>query len=96
VVQYRGEIMPILDLASVLGLGVASHGEGTVDVVVQGGAGHHVGIVVGKIVDIVEERLELRPGSARYGVIGSAVLDGRVTDIVDLQAILPTTTEVAR
>ena len=46
-----------------------------------------VGLVVGRILDTVEHRVtEELPGSRR-GVRGSAVIDGRVTQILDLEAL---------
>jgi two-component system, chemotaxis family, sensor kinase CheA len=46
-----------------------------------------LGIVVGRIIDVVDEPLELQPAS-RQGVRGTIVLDGRVTEVLDLPALL--------
>jgi len=46
-----------------------------------------VGLVVDRIQDIVEERLDLAPASRRC-VLGSVVVHGRVTEVVDLPAVL--------
>ena len=48
-----------------------------------------LGIVVGRIIDVVDEPLELQPPS-RVGVRGTVVLDGRVTEVIDLPALLET------
>lgn len=46
-----------------------------------------LGIVVGRIIDVVDEPLEFQPAS-RQGVRGTIVLDGRVTEVLDLPALL--------
>ena len=50
----------------------------------RGGTLH--GVVVGRIMDVIDEPLELQPPS-RPGVRGTMVLDGRVTEVLDLAAI---------
>lgn len=89
VVQYRGQIMPLLRLASVLG----SHefeAEGGEDlpVVVYSQEGRSVGLVVGQIVDIIEDTVSLQNPNRRAGVLGSAVIQGKVTEFVDVPALL--------
>jgi two-component system chemotaxis sensor kinase CheA len=106
VVQYRDEILPLIDVSRVLrqrrrdssnGRAVASRkavrpretgDDETVQVVVYSGDGRHVGLVVGRIVDIVEETLVSRSRSNRPGVLFSAVVQGRVTEFLDLKAII--------
>jgi two-component system, chemotaxis family, sensor kinase CheA len=44
-----------------------------------------LGVVVGRIIDVVDEPLELEPGS-RPGVRGTMIVGGRVTEILDLRA----------
>jgi two-component system, chemotaxis family, sensor kinase CheA len=95
VVQYRGEIMPLVSLSDALGFGHVDRSGETVDVIVHARPGGRVGLLVGRIVDIVEEDVDLRTHVPRYGVAGSAVLQGRVTDVVDVEAIIPTRQEVA-
>ena len=46
-----------------------------------------LGVVVGRIIDVVDRPLELEPGS-RPGVRGTVVVDGRVTEVLDLPALL--------
>jgi two-component system chemotaxis sensor kinase CheA len=48
-----------------------------------------VGLVVDEIVDIVEEALELAMGGTEPGVLGSAILRGKTTDIIDVAHFLP-------
>ncbi|MPY95588.1 MAG: histidine kinase, partial [Acidimicrobiia bacterium] len=93
VVQYRGEIMPLVHVSAVLPERRLSlrhepdRPSGTLQVVVHRLGERRVGLVVERIQDIVEERLELAPAS-RPGVLGSVVVHGRVTEVIDLPAVL--------
>jgi two-component system chemotaxis sensor kinase CheA len=46
-----------------------------------------LGVVVGRIIDVVDRPLELEPGS-RPGVRGTVVVDGRMTEVLDLPALI--------
>ena len=46
-------------------------------------------LVVDEIVDIVEERLQIELASAKAGVLGSAVIKGQATEIIDIAHYLP-------
>jgi two-component system chemotaxis sensor kinase CheA len=46
-----------------------------------------LGFVVGRIIDVVDRPLELEPAS-RPGVRGTIVVDGRVTELLDLSALV--------
>ncbi|MBX3461820.1 MAG: chemotaxis protein CheW [Planctomycetes bacterium] len=91
VVQYRGEIMPLVRLADVLSVPAAS-GEGSDEglqvVVVRGSGGRSVGLVVDRILDIVEEDIEVTRHSVHPCIRGAATLQGRVTDLLDVDGIL--------
>jgi two-component system chemotaxis sensor kinase CheA len=60
----------------------------TVQVVVYAGAGRPVGLVVDRILDIVEETLISRSEAHRRGVLFTAVIQGRVTEFLDIESIL--------
>jgi two-component system chemotaxis sensor kinase CheA len=45
---------------------------------------HTMGLVVDEIVDIVEDRMNVELMSQRTGYVGSAVINGHATDIVDV------------
>jgi two-component system, chemotaxis family, sensor kinase CheA len=47
-----------------------------------------IGLVVNKIVDIVEERAEVKSPATRAGVLYAAVIENRVTELLDLPAIV--------
>jgi CheY-like chemotaxis protein len=48
-----------------------------------------MGLMVDEIVDIVEDRLDIEVGSDRAGVLGSAVVRGKATEIIDVGHFLP-------
>jgi two-component system chemotaxis sensor kinase CheA len=82
VVQYRGQIMPLLRLG-----GSAAAGD-VMQVVVYGHAGKYAGLVVDRILDIVTApSVPLRPPT-RGGMLGSTVIQNRVTDLLDVPAII--------
>jgi two-component system chemotaxis sensor kinase CheA len=102
VVQYRGEIMPLVDVASLLPerrrsprrrpgrrpvTGVDGARDHHLQVVVHRSAGRRIGLLVERIHDIVEDHLDLAPPS-RAGVLGTVVVHGRVTEVLDLPAAL--------
>ncbi|RMD86713.1 MAG: histidine kinase [Candidatus Dadabacteria bacterium] len=86
-VQYRGGILPLLDLSEFFGKGSAITGD-TVNVIVHGGNGRAVGLVVGEIVDIVEESFRLEAVGGKPGIKGTAVLNGKITDFIDVPDLL--------
>jgi two-component system chemotaxis sensor kinase CheA len=88
VVQYRGTIMPLLWLSSAVGLSSASDPGETYQVVVHSENSRSVGVVVDAILDITEQRVTLDQYAARLGVLGSAVISDRVTEVVDLSVII--------
>ena len=90
VVQYRGKILSLVSLTSIL-QGEADEAieiPDPVQVVVFGNAERRIGILVDQILDIVQESVEVRQPSKCKGMLGSAVIGGKVTDILDLQAII--------
>ncbi len=60
----------------------------TVQVVVYAGHGQRVGLVVDRILDIAEETLASRSPTRRPGVLFSAVIQGRVTEFLDVEGII--------
>jgi two-component system chemotaxis sensor kinase CheA len=65
----------------------ASAGD-TIQVVVYAGKGQRVGLVVDCILDIAEETLVSRSTAHRPGVLFTAVIQGRITEFLDVEAIL--------
>ena len=88
VVQYRGEILPLIDLCEVLG-GVTPMDEaGPLQVVVYAEQGRSVGLVVRRILDIVEEAPALKHRATAHGLLGSTTIQGRVTDLLDVHGVI--------
>jgi two-component system chemotaxis sensor kinase CheA len=88
VVQYRGQILPVLRLANALGAYSTTEGD-SLPVVVYTEHGRSVALAVDRIIDIVEEVVEAHTEFAGHGLIGSAVIQQRVTELLDVrQAIL--------
>ncbi len=84
-VQYRGKLMPLLYIEDNL-----SHNEsGVQPILVFADEAHSMGLVVDEIVDIVEDRLSIEISSDKAGVVGSAVIKGRATEVIDVGYYLP-------
>jgi two-component system chemotaxis sensor kinase CheA len=91
VVQYRGQIMPLIRVSGVLqsrNWKAVEDGQESLHVVVYASQGRSIGLIVDKILDIVEERLEIERDGTRLGVVGSAVIQKRVTDILDVPGLI--------
>jgi two-component system chemotaxis sensor kinase CheA len=91
VVQYRGQILPLIDLCEAMGTGASESGEGPLQVVVYSEQGRSVGLIVDRILDIVEQTITDKPRAGRQGVLGSAVIAGKVTDLLDVHGIIRST-----
>ncbi|MBE2213284.1 MAG: chemotaxis protein CheA [Opitutaceae bacterium] len=89
-VQYRGRILPLVRLSRLLPGAQASPrpAADALQVIVYQQADRTVGLVVDEIRDIVEDEVDLQVGSSGPGILGSAVIQGRITDLLDVPAIL--------
>ncbi|MEO7733128.1 MAG: chemotaxis protein CheA [Kofleriaceae bacterium] len=94
-VQYRGEIMPVVELSTLLverrpapRNGAPAAWPEMVQVVVFAHAGRHVGLIVEEILDIVGDNLASPRAPGRPGVLGSVVIASRVTELLDVEAVL--------
>lgn len=79
-VQYRGRLMPLVPLDAGWDASIAPERQ---PVLVFGEDGRSLGLVVEEILDVIEERLSVDPAGARPGFLGSAVLAGKVTELID-------------
>ncbi|MCP1547709.1 MULTISPECIES: hybrid sensor histidine kinase/response regulator [Methylorubrum] len=84
-IQYRGRLMPLVPADPA----VPIRSEGNQALVVFSDGDRAMGLVVDEIVDIVEERLDIEIAADRSDLIGSAVLRGRATDIINIAHFLP-------
>ena len=87
VVQYRGQIMPLFHVAEALGVPTIPS-QDLLQVVVHQVGGRNVGLVVSDIVDIVQDTVVVEPVSGRPGLAGTTVLQGRVTDLLDIAGVM--------
>jgi two-component system chemotaxis sensor kinase CheA len=88
-VQYRGEIMPLLDLSRALGEGDLPESKSSrIQAVVYTSGSRRVGLVVGEILDIVEEAIVPQPTGIAHGVIGTVPIQGRITELLDLPTLV--------
>ncbi|MFA5907760.1 MAG: chemotaxis protein CheW [Vicinamibacterales bacterium] len=87
VVQYRGEILPLVSLTRFFG-GTANSESDPRQVIVFSDHGRSVGLVVDRILDIVTETITPTRSQARSGILGAAVIQQRVTDLLDVAAIV--------
>jgi two-component system chemotaxis sensor kinase CheA len=100
VVQYRDEILPLVHVSRVLSRldpvnpppraknERAVTETDALQVVVVAGKSQRVGLVVDRIVDIAEEALVVRSNTRRPGVLFTAVIQGRITEFLDVEAVL--------
>ena len=85
VVQYRGRILP---LVRVPGTPSDAPLADPLQVIVYSNGTQTIGIVVDRIIDVIEEELDVAPASDP-GSSGLAVIGGLVTEMLDLEALLP-------
>ena len=90
VVQYRGEIMPLVDICRLLDGGdVPQHAaSAALKVVVYTLEGRRYGLVVDSIHDTVETDVAPQRCTNRPGVLGSMVLRQKVTDLLDIPSVV--------
>jgi two-component system chemotaxis sensor kinase CheA len=88
VVQYRGEIMPLISVADVLQLTAKTAREGPMQVVVHSEYGRSVGLVVDEILDIVDQHVSLNKNSTNANLLGSAVIQQHVTDLLNVPELV--------
>ena len=80
VVQYRGRLLPLAHAS-----GADSFPEeGRQPVLVFSEEGRSAGVAVDEILDVVEVPLDLQMGSERPGVIGSAIIKEKATEVLDI------------
>jgi two-component system chemotaxis sensor kinase CheA len=78
-VQYRDKLMPLIPIDPSIVIGT----EGAAPVLVFTDGDHSMGLLVEEIVDIVEDKLKVELTSDNPGFMGSAIIAGRATDLID-------------
>jgi two-component system chemotaxis sensor kinase CheA len=99
VTQYRGQILPLVRLnvaleerrAKLRALQAPPAADsGPIQVLVLNHDGRTFGLVVEQILDIVEDRADVKMAATRPSVLYSVVIGERVTELLDIPAILRT------
>ncbi len=84
-VQYRGHLMPLVTVNE----SATVRSEGAQPLLVFSDEGRAMGLVVDEIIDIVEDTLNVEVTSETPGVLGSAVIKGQATEVIDVGHYLP-------
>ena len=93
VVQYRGQLLPLGRLATMLGEQAVSDAGSQLKVIVYTQGRRSVGLVVDAVVDIATEAPASRGDVSAFGVSGVVVVQELVTELLDMeQAIMATDT----
>jgi two-component system chemotaxis sensor kinase CheA len=98
VVQYCGQILPLLDVDAALRAAQSPALNGAGDheayqVVVYARQERPVGLIVDRILDIVEQDGEVRGPASRRGVEYTTVIQGHVTEMLDVEDLIRTAGE---
>jgi len=78
VTQYRGRLMKLIAFAPDIDQDAPRQ-----PVLVFTDGARSMGLLVDEIVDVVPERLHIELGTARPGLLGTAVIAGEATDVID-------------
>lgn len=92
VTQYHGQVLPLMRLSQVLYPANLQPEDPARDrilpVVVCSESGRSVGLIVDRIVDIVEHPQDLENPGRRLGVLGSSIIGSRITELIDVPALM--------
>lgn len=84
-VQYRGHLMPLITMTD----NIRVKGEGAQPLLVFSDGSRSMALVVDEIIDIVDDNLDIQVRSDNPGVLGSAIVRGQATEIIDVGHFLP-------
>lgn len=92
-IQYRGDILPLVPVLELLPerrkkIRTVKKVEGEINVAIYESGGQTVGLLIGPIVDIVEEEIEIRRPASREGVSQCIVVNERVTELLDVDLLV--------
>lgn len=83
-VQYRGTLMPLVPFDHT----VSVHEKDDMPVLVFSDKTQSMGLIVTEIIDIIEEHIDVKLGGRQPGLLGSAIINGKATDVVDVAHFL--------
>jgi two-component system chemotaxis sensor kinase CheA len=78
VTQYRGKLMPLIAID-----GGIDRQKPTQPLLVFAEGDRIMGLMVDEIIDVVEDRLDIELAGVRAGLLGTAVIGGHATDVLD-------------
>jgi len=84
VVMHRGRILPLIDLADLSTI----PSDETVPVIVYADGERTIGLIVQRILDVVAETVSVERVGSRPDTVGAAIIQGKITDLIDLAAIV--------
>ena len=88
VIQYRGEIIPLIDLSHFFDSNKHVEKKVTVQTIIYTRENRSVALVVDQILDIVEETITVKRSLTRKGILGTVVVQDKVTDMIDMEGIV--------
>ncbi len=86
-VQYRGSLMPLVPYDSSVQINDVEEKP----VLVFSDKERSMGLIVDEIIDITEEHIDVQLSSSQQGLLGSAIINEKATDVVDVMHFLNTT-----
>lgn len=101
-VQYRNQIMPVIYLSAVFGNdddlpnssknGLVDRSDSANDqlslIVVSVESGQQVALACDRIIDIVEQAIDIKGAATQAGIAYCAVIQDRVTEIIDVDSVI--------
>ena len=79
-VQYRDTLMPLVPFSH----GVTIEGHEQKPVLVFTEKNMTMGLIVDQIIDITEHKVDVQISGSKQGLLGSAIINGKATDVVDV------------
>jgi two-component system chemotaxis sensor kinase CheA len=79
-IQYRGKLMPLVGMAASAGSSTMADKQ---PVLVFADGNRAMGLMVDEIVDVVEDHLKIELSTDQPGFLGTAIVHGAATDILD-------------
>lgn len=91
VLHYRDDILPLVSLTepSAPVLGFHAGPAETIQVIVFANGSRRIGLLVDQVLDIVSEAVDIRRQPTKSSLLlGSALIGGKITDLLDLHAVV--------
>jgi two-component system chemotaxis sensor kinase CheA len=87
VIQYRGEMLRLIRLSYALGL-PPEEDKHDLPILVVRSEEQAIGLVVDEILDSIVGEFTIKKSYPRFGLQGAAVIQEKITDLIDIQAVL--------